>query len=278
MKRILLSLFLLSSMGIFAQENYTYGTFLESRIVNGHSVETSDIGEMKFMIQHRFGKVSGGGYELWGLDESTIRIGLDYGITDRLTVGLGRSSWQKTYDGFVKYKILRQQTGERNMPLTMTGYASTSYNTLKQDDEELDYPNAARLAYGFQLHLARKFSDFYSLQLSPTMVHRNIVDTPEEAHDVFSLGTAMRFQISSTIAILPEFYYLFPGQIDEQYTHSISLGVDIKTKGHTFQIHVSNSRGMIDKFYVAETTGKWADGDVHLGFNLSRDFRVRGRK
>ena len=111
-------------------------TFKDTRVVNGHSVETSELGEMKFIISHRFGYVNTGIYEVFGLDQSTIRIGLDYGITNRLTVGLGRSSFEKTYDGFAKYNLLRQGKGKGSSPVSLTVLATTALTTLKWEDPE----------------------------------------------------------------------------------------------------------------------------------------------
>lgn len=272
----LLGLILISTL--YAQTDAVSQTFKDTRIVNGHSVETSEQGQMKFIIAHRFGYVNGGAYELFGIDQSTIRIGLDYGITNNLTVGVGRSSFEKTLDGYLKYRILRQKSGPGAFPVSITAMSSTALTTLKWEDPERENFFSSRLAYAHQLLIARKFSSAFSMQLMPTMVHFNLVPTPEFDHDVYAIGAATRYQLTKMISFQTEYYYVLPGQIGEQYGNSLSLGFDIETKGHVFQLFLSNSRGMIEKFFIAETQGKWEEGDISIGFNITRDFRLTGRK
>ena len=133
------------------------------------------------------------------------------------------------------------------------------------------------MTYAHQLLISRKFSDAFSWQLMPTLLHRNIVPTSDIAHDVMAIGSATRLQVSKTISIQTEYYYTLPGQLEEGYRNSLSVGVDIETKGHVFQLHLSNSRGMIEKFFIGNTTGDWSKGDISIGFNITRDFRLRGR-
>src|SRR5690242_12343086 len=102
------------------QTRYTEATFQTSRLINGHTVETTQKGVLDLKVQHRFGTLNSGLYNLFGLDEATMRIGVDYGITNRLTVGLGRSTFEKQYDGFLKYRLLWQSTGKRVMPVSVT--------------------------------------------------------------------------------------------------------------------------------------------------------------
>ncbi|MEX1239203.1 MAG: DUF5777 family beta-barrel protein, partial [Cyclobacteriaceae bacterium] len=155
---------------------YTEQTFKGTRLINGHSVETRKKGVLDLIIGHRFGRLNSGGYDLFGLDDSQVRLGVDYGITDRLNIGVGRSSFEKTYDGFLKYKLLRQQNSAgRNVPLSIVAFTSIALKTLKSSTS-VDEPSVnSRLAYAYQAILARKFTPSFSLQLSPTWVHRNAV-------------------------------------------------------------------------------------------------------
>jgi len=253
-------------------------TFYDTRIVNGHSVETNNEGVLKMVISHRFGRVNGGFYELFGLDASTIRLGFDYGVKNWLTVGIGRSSFEKTLDGFVKAKILKQRKGEKPFPVTITALAGMSANGLRFRDPSRENYFTSRLFYNYGLLIARRFGDRFSLQLMPSMVHRNLVATAAERHDVFALGTAFRFLVTKRFTLTAEYYFTFPNQLASQYKNSLSIGMDIETKGHVFQFHVSNSRGMMEKFFISETTGDWLNGDIHIGFNISRDFKIAGRK
>jgi hypothetical protein len=259
--------------------DYTIATFKGTKVINGHSIETPAGGVLQFLIQHRFGRVNGGAYEFFGLDNATIRLGLDYGITDRLAVGLGRSSFEKTYDGTVKYKLLRQSTGKRTLPLSLTLLSSMAIKTIEWPEPERPNYFTSRMYFTFQTLIARKITSGLSLQLSPTLVHRNLVATTEDANDVIVLGLGGRQKLNGSITLNAEYFYILPNQIvsplyGEQVRNCFSVGVDLETGGHVFQLHFTNSRGMYDKFFLTETTGDWLDGDIHFGFNISRVFTI----
>ncbi|MCB9349677.1 MAG: hypothetical protein H6573_19525 [Lewinellaceae bacterium] len=289
MKRIVLLFGLaLSILGLKAQEDgllallgeeeetidYTTASFKTNRVVNLHSLESTAGGVLDVKISHRFGTLNGGTYELFGLDNASIRIGADFGISDRITIGLGRSSFQKTYDGFVKYKFLRQSTGKRNMPITAALLASTAVQTLKWQNPDRENYFSSRLYYTYQFILGRKFSEGLTLQLSPTVVHRNLVETSVESNDVLALGAAGRIKLSKRITLNAEYIYVLPDQLAPGFRNSFSLGFDIETGGHVFQLHFTNSTSMIEKGFVTETNENWLDGGIHFGFNISRVFTV----
>lgn len=269
---------LVSFTKVIAQEDkeYVAETFKETRIVNGHSVETTGEGDLNMIISHRFGTIDGGAYEWFGLDQATMRIGLDYGLTPNFTIGWGRSTFQKTYDGYAKLKILHQNNTN---PISMVAFTSSTINTVRYNEDEKLYKTFKhRLAHTAQLMVARKFSDRFSLQLMPTFVHRNLVQTTIEKNNVFALGGATRIQLSKTIGLNLEYYYVPDDQLLAEATNSFSVGFDIETNGHTFQLHFTNSQGMNAKSFITETTGDWLDKGVHFGFNISRVFRVKGKK
>lgn len=253
---------------------YTEASFKTNRVINLHSLENTAAGVLDFKINHRFGFINTGFYELFGLDRASIRLGLDLGVTDNLAVGIGRSSFQKNYDGYVKYRILRQSTGRRNIPITMALFASTAIRGERWPRADLDYPFFGRFAYTFQAIVGRKFSENFTLQLSPTVVHRNLVPTRAESNTVYALGTAFRQKITKRIAFNAEYIYVFPGQLADGFRNSLSVGLDIETGGHVFQLHFTNSTSMIEKGFIAETTGNWLDGGIHFGFNISRVFTL----
>lgn len=266
---------LLSLLGEEETVNYTTASFKATRVINLHSLENMAGGELDIRIHHRFGFVNGGIYELFGLDQASIRIGGDYGITDRLMIGLGRSSYEKTYDGFIKFKLLRQSTGAKKTPVTMALFASMAIKTLKPSDPTRENYFSNNLYYTYQLILGRKFSDAFTLQLSPSLVHRNLVETTEEENDVLACGVAGRIKLSKRVSLNAEYIYVLPDQLADIYTNSFSIGFDIETGGHVFQLHFSNSTSMIEKGFIAENIGEWSDGGIHLGFNISRVFNVK---
>ncbi|MGB1033336.1 MAG: DUF5777 family beta-barrel protein, partial [Flavobacteriales bacterium] len=254
--------------------------FKDTRIVNGHSVETNFKGEMTFIIAHRFGRVNSGAYDLFGLDNATMRMGLDYGITNNLMVGIGRSTFEKTYDGYLKYRLLNQGNGS---PVGITLLATAGYKGLRVPEGSPEIDELDRLVYTSQALIARKINDRLSIQIMPTYIHRNIVPTPDIEHDLLAIGGAFKFQLTKQVAIQAESYaidrgLLGPGPSGNGFYAPISVGFDVETKGHVFQFHLSNSRGMVEKSFISETTGSWSKGDIHFGFNITRDFRVGGRK
>lgn len=254
---------------------FTYATFKTTRIINGHSVENPADGVLLFMISHRFGKLNSGAYDFFGLDQATIRLGFEYGIGERLSVGIGRSSYQKAYDGFVKYKILRQSSGDRTMPLTMTWFSSMDLFSLKWQDTERKNYFSSRLSFVHQLLLARKFSDKFSLQVSPTFIHKNLVLTEADDNDTFAMGVGGRLKLTQRVSVNAEYFYLMPGSVAENFVNPLSIGFDIETGGHVFQLHFTNTQPMFERGFITETLGKWTNGDIYFGFNLSRVFTIK---
>lgn len=278
---ILLGIMIVVSSLLFGQSletTYVSDLFRGTRVINGHSVETLQEGELELLISHRFGALSGGTYELFGLDQSEIRFGFDYGVKNWLMIGIGRSSLSKDYDAYVKVGLLRQSKGKKQIPISLSALGSVAINTLKQPSPEETILFQSRLSYVGQLQIARKFGDRLSLQLMPTLVHFNLVDSQAEKNDVLSLGAAGKYQLSKNLALTVEYYYNLPGQLATGKYNSMAIGVDINTGSHVFQIHLTNSNGMIEKAYIGETRDDWFRGDIHLGFNMSRTFKVKGRR
>ncbi|MBK9733479.1 MAG: hypothetical protein IPO92_00350 [Saprospiraceae bacterium] len=269
---------LLSLLGNEEVTEYTNASFKTNRVINLHSLESTAAGVLDFKIGHRFGPVNGGAYELFGLDNATIRLGFDYGLTDKFTIGIGRSSFEKTYDGFLKYKLIRQSTGKKKMPLTVALLLTSAVQTLKWQNPDRDNYFSSRLYHTGQLIVGRKFSEAFSLQLCPTIVHRNLVATNAEKNDVYALGAGGRIKLTKRLTLNAEYIYVAPNQLVSQFKNSFSVGVDIETGGHVFQLHLTNSRSMIEKGFIAETNESWSNGGIHFGFNVSRVFTVKSRK
>ncbi len=261
------------SMAVSKQSFYVTGTFKATHIVNMQTIESPAAGALSFVIQHRFGQLNSGGYNFFGLDNATLRLGLDYGITDRFAVGIGRSSYQKTYDGFLKYKLLRQ-TESGKVPFSVSVLGAINYFTLKSP-EKPELTNGDRVSYIGQLLIARKFSRNFSFQLAPTYIHYNLVSTVGDNNNVFALGAGGRMKISERMSINVEYDYLPSGQVVSPSVHnSFSLGWDIETGGHVFQLVFTNSQSIVESQYITQTTGSWGDGGIYFGFNISRNFNL----
>lgn len=257
---------------------YAYATFKATRIILGQSIENPPKGALIFVISHHFGRVNSGWYEFFGLDQANIRFDFEYGITDWLAVGIGRSSVRKTYDGFLKFKILRQSKGLKNMPVSLSFFTNMAITSLKWQYPERKNYFTSRMEYVHQLLIARKFDWGLSLQLTPTLVHRNIVETVEDENDVFSIGAGGRFKITNRLTVNAEYFYLLPGKTADTYHNSFSVGIDLETGGHVFQIYLTNSQGLVEEMFIPRTDGSWGKGDIHLGFNINRTFQIKKPK
>lgn len=268
------------------KKDYATATFKTSRLINGHSIENAAAGVLDLKISHRFGMVNKGGYELFGLDQATMRIGLDYGISNRLMIGAGRSTFQKQYDAFGKFKILRQSSGGRgSSPISVSAVSTVMLKTLKWEDPKRQNYYTSRLSFAHQLIIARKFSEGLSLQLMPSFVHYNLAQAATDPNDIFALGAGGRFKLNKRLSFNIEYYHVLPISLvaGQNYmltgTHnSLAVGFDIETGGHVFQLHFTNSTGMTEKTFITETTGDFFKGDIHFGFNVSRVFTIKDRR
>jgi hypothetical protein len=287
MKKIYLILFIILPFTTHAQDDLMKmvsdsnevmiksATFKATRIINGHSIETVGKNNLDFIISHRFDRVNRGFDEFFGLDAATNRLGLEYGINDRLMVGLGRSSFQKMYDFFGKYKLLRQTSGAVNIPISLTLFSSYSRRTQSTTPSLSAYD---RSSYTSQLLIARKFSEGFSLQVSPTLIHRNRPDFFTDSKTVIATGIGGRMKLTKRTSLNGEYTYVLPNQIDDNYTNNLSFSFDLETGGHVFQLLFTNSFGMTERQFITETNGSWGSGDVHFGFNISRTFSFEKKK
>ena len=285
MKKIFLTaFFILASLQLSSQdllavleleapvtENIVSATFKGTRIVNGHSIENRKDSELEFIISHRFGRINTGFEELFGLDQSNIRFSFEYGLSDNLTAGLGRSSFEKTYDGYLKYRLLKQKTGTNAFPFAVSLFGSIAAKSQKAiAGSERTF--AESLFYVGQVLIAKKVNSSLSIQVTPTYVHRNLATIAADPHDIFALGFGTRVKLSKRVSLNAEYYQQFQKLTSINARNSLAFGVDIETGGHVFQIILSNAITMVEKSFITETTGNFFGGDIHLGFNLSRTF------
>ncbi len=260
----------------------TYASFKGTRLVNLHTVEIQGRGTLEFRIAHRFGDFSSGANNFWGLDgPATIQFHLDYAISDRLMVGIGRASYNKMFDVFAKYKWLRQTT-DNSMPVTLTFLGSMNVTSNIDPNKALNGADryeylSNRVAYLAQIMIARKFNSRLSIQLSPLYIHYNMVENLTDQNDIFALGLSSRFKITSSLALSGEYVYRINkySRDFDLYHNALSLGFDIETGGHVFQVFLTNSIGINELSVVPYTESSWSKGQVRLGFNISRVFGLR---
>jgi len=246
--------------------------FKATRIIQGHSVQMVTKKHLDFLIQHRFGAINTGAYNFYGLDVATIRLGFDYGITDNLNIGIGRSSFQKTLDGYLKWRFLRQ-TKDNKMPVSVVVFGSSTIKTLTPSSNIADkYQFSDRMVHTAQLLIARKFSDRLSIQVTPSVVHHNLVADNTLNHTQLACGIGGRIKLNRSVSFNAEWFPQLPSTQNPNSTNTLSLGFDIETGGHVFQLHFTNSQSMVEKGFITQTAGKWDKGDIFYGFNIARTF------
>ena len=280
MKRSIL-FFLVFSFGLNAQNDLldmieddnlnpepVFATFKASRIVNSQSIELPRPGTLEFMILHRFGSMSDGFYDLYGMDEAVIRFDLKYGLNDFLAFGLGRSSMNKTYDVFSKVKLLRQKQGRSSAPISIAIFTKCEIQTVDKEMKIID-----RLTFDIQALIARKFSRSLSIQVMPTLIHRNLVLDGDDSNDVFSIGFGGRMKLTKRTSINLDTFFPI-GDRSGSFNQGWGLGYDIETGGHVFQVMVTNAQGSFESEYIENAKGEFENFELFIGFNISRVFSI----
>ena len=252
--------------------------FKSPRVINGHSMEFLNPGTMDFRILHRFGQLDQGYKNFFGLDQASMRMSVDFGLLHNLMVGVGRSTFKKELDAFIKYAPIRQSTGPWSSPVTVALVSGITMDGLPWADPNRENYFSSRLAYYHQIIIGRKFSEAFTLQLSPTMVHKNLVQLATDENDIYGLGIGGRLKLSKRIAFTWDYTHVLVGMPDSGFYNPLSVGLDIETGGHVFQLHFSNATGMNERAFITETTGQWGKGEIRFGFNLSRVFQLKKPK
>ena len=290
MKPLLVPFLFLCSLAAQAQESdlfdvfeedtkreVVYATFKGTQLINASTNETPGEGVLQFMMAHRFGSFNDDYlYNFFGLDNAQVRMQLDYGVTDRLNIGIGRSSFLKVADGFIKYQLLQQQQGTRTVPVSIALHSSTNYRNARYTDG-IDHTMSDRFSYVHQAIIARKWNRKLSTLVSPSVVHFNLVPAAQDPNTTAHISLGARYKISNRMALTGESTLLSNREFSsgERYTTPFALGVDIETGGHVFQLHISNTRAMNGPYWMARNPYIASNGGLFLGFNISRVFTVK---
>lgn len=241
--------------------------FKTTRVVNLQSVETLGEGVFDCKIQHRFGALNTGASNAFGLDLATIRIGGEYGLTPKVTLGLGRSPVEKTVDGYAKIKWVQQMRGGGS-PVSVLTVASAAYRNQNYTAEPT---TVERLAYVGQVIVGRKFSEKLSVQVVPSVVHYNWVNVAVP-NTQFALGVGMRRKLTMRSSLNLEW---IPVLSDKgMFYNSFSIGMDVETGGHVFQMGFTNSIGLSENLFLTRNTTQWNNAGIRFGFNMSRVFTL----
>ena len=261
------------------QKEYVEAAFKSSRVIMSHSMEMLKPGVLDFRILHRFFPVNTPN-SFGGFDHANIRLGLDYAISKNLTVGIGRTSYlpRKDADGFIKYRVIQQAKGEKQIPISLVAVAGITARTAKWDNTTQENHFSSRLGYYGQVIIGRKFSEAFTLQLMPSIVHRNLVPSTPDPNDTYAVGTGGRIKISRRTSFNFDYYYVINKDKSSTTYNPLSLGFDIETGGHVFQLHFTNAVGMNERTFITDTINDWGKGDIQFGFNISRAFQIKKKK
>lgn len=272
-----------------------YATFKTTKVISAQTIETVKKHNLDYRITHRFGNLynsvspnalNEAAHSSFGLDNSAdIRMSFDYGITDEITIGIGRSKYRETYDGVFKWRFLTQ-TVDNKIPVSLCFYGNMAYTSMSTDNMYAGTirpktNEAHRLTYLSQLIVARKFNSRLSLELLPTYTHRNFIKQQvnskgvEDENGIFSLGFGGRLKLSKRLALLVDYFYNFSEfQKDPNsgFYNPLAVGLEIETGGHVFHVNVTNAAPILESNLISYTQDRWTKGQIKLGFNISRVF------
>ena len=255
--------------------------FKSLKVVNFETTKLANKKDFYLVISHRFGSVKNGIDDLFGLDQAVTQFKFIYGVNEWLNIGLARSSNQKKYGVHAKYRLKYQE--KNGFPVSIVGYNLITANTSLKDDV---YPNINfedRLSYTSQLLISRKFNDNLSLLLAPSFIHENLATRSfvqengstnfyDEENNQFALGFGGRYKVSKRISLNIDYGLHLNRNENSVYNNPLSIGADIETGGHVFQVHFTNAQAMFEEGFITQAQGDWLDGDFFFGFNLVRVF------
>ena len=256
------------------QPLFISNAFKSSRVINAHSMEMIGSGVLDFRLLHRFGLIKDGWRNFFGLDQAAMRFGFDYGVTKNLTIGLGRSTYLKEWDGFFKWRIIHQRKNVHAIPISLVWTSGITLKTIPFTAGRVNY-FTSKMGFYHQCIVGRKFSKHVTIQLAPTLVHQNLVAFAIDKNDMLALGIGSRLRITNRTSFVLDAFPILYGARANYHQWPVSIGFDIETGGHVFQLHISNARGMNERAFIAETLQSWGKGEIQFGFNLSRVFTIK---
>jgi len=280
MKKKLLFPFLLFPLLTFAQDDLLAGldsvpanqpvesAFKAMKIVNLESTKLAAKKDFYFIVAHRFGSVKDGFEGFFGLDNAVTQIKFLYGFADWFTAAVGRS--EQAYDVSGKIRIAQQT--QNGLPVSIVSFNSLAFNNqLKESNyPKMNFEN--RMIYLTQVLISRKFSERLSLELAPTFFHENFVIEDNQDNSQLAIGMGGRYKFAKRWSVNVDYAVHTNRASNSQFHNPLSVGVDLETGGHVFQMHFTNSQGIHEAGFLGQTTGDWGEGDIFFGFNLVRVF------
>jgi hypothetical protein len=250
--------------------------FLSTRVINTWSTRMIYQKHLELRVEHHFGTVKQGAYDFFGLDNASMRLGFAYGIMDWLTVSIGRNSYEKMYDGHVKFRILSQKgkKGQKGYsPISIVLVEGLGINSLKPSTisptfNDLDFKY--RMNYSNQLLISGYYWNRFSFQTSFSYIHQNLVETKQKLNGTFGIGIGFAVRVAKRVTINVENQFRVQEYSEDGYYNSFSIGTDINTGGHVFQLFFTNSRGSLPEQFIPDTSDNFWNGDIRFGFAITR--------
>lgn len=283
MKQIFTSTFLICTLIVFSQDEllseidtvieeptYASAVFKGLKVINFESTKLVAKKGFNFIVSHRFGTVKNGFQNLFGLDEAVTHLNFVYGLSDNINISASRSSNQKIYEVATKFRLVNQQAGK--IPFTVVGYTSVLANTALDSDNLPKLEFKHRLSYVAQLLVSRKMNNNLSLILSPTFFHDNYLTDDFQENSQYGIGFGGRYKLGKRWSLNMEYGVHLNRSENSLYKNPFSIGVDLETGGHVFQLLFTNSQSMNTNGVFGTSTGEWGESDVYFGFNLARSF------
>ena len=259
------------------EDTEVIATFKSTRVLIGQSTERVRKGQLHFRVSHVFSKIIGID-NFFGLDNlNNMHLSFEYGLNDRIQLGLSRSNKpDKTYSGIAKLSLLRQKNGAHPFPFSFSYYGNLDYKSRDFTPEGRDRNFQGRLDYINQLLVSRKFGDHISLQVAPIWVHRNLTENRQEPNDIYSVGLGGRYLFSRSVSVNLEYYYTLPTfDAHSAENNMFSVGFDIETGGHVFQLYFTNAFALHPgKFAINQNGDFFNRREINFGFSLLREFNI----
>ena len=253
-----------------AKKEIATAGFKGLQVCTMQSTKLASKGEWYFLVAHRFGDLTEGFDNFFGLDNALTKIGGLYGATDWLTLGLSRQTYNRIYELTIKYKFANQEVN--GFPVSIVGYNTMDINSNLSEDEFPYLKTSNRFAFSSQLLISRKFSNAFSLELNPIFIRKNLYETLFEKADNFLLAIGGRHKVSKRISLNAEYAFRLNAKETSFYHNPVTVGMDVETGGHLFQLVFSNSQPMNDVSYFTNATGITDGKGIYFGFNLYRVF------
>ncbi len=246
---------------------YETATFKTTQIAIGQSVENRKKGVLQLMALSRYWNIPNTRTQSFITDRVATRFGVEYGITNNFTTGIGWTSFDNAYNGYFKYNLLRQRKKPSKAFASIAYYQSVSY----YGDRSAPSPDSSfndRLSFTSQLLIARKFTPKFSMQIAPTFIHRNKVAAIDPSN-YFALGFSGRYKIANHVSLVSEYYYVANPIKSKDTYGAFALGINWDIRYLMLQFHMTNTWNMIDDDFILNTPNNFngEDGNFVFGFN-----------